>query len=63
MKVENKIDVLELNGEDFQFKPERPKLTIESHWSNRLVHVKIGEIDAIVQAEELRAAVQNASNH
>ena len=62
MKVENTIDIYEVNGASTAI-GEKPELKVKSHWNSRyLVVIEIDGQRYGVDAEELRKAIQNAKN-
>jgi len=63
MKIENKIDVYEISGEEIS--PFGSiSVIIESHWNyNDRFVIKIGDIAYTVLREDMERAIQNACNH
>ena len=62
MHVQNKLQIYEINGSDVPVGKE-PKLLVESHWSikNRIV-LSVGGKKITVIADDLRRAIDNATN-
>lgn len=61
ISVSNEITLYKKDGEKVPVGEE--KLVIASHWnSDRLVHLKYGDLDIVVPAGELKAAIDNATN-
>lgn len=44
-------------------KPKKPLVLVRSHWNrNSMIVIEIGDIEVTVIAEDLKAAIDNATN-
>ena len=61
MKVQNEIDIYEVDGQETRIPV--PKLVVNSHWNrDSLVVLESGDMKISVSAAQLRAAIANATN-
>lgn len=62
IKVQSVMNIYEIDGKDTSGL-ELPKLTVASHWNrNNFVVLEVGGKRYTVEASDLRAAIQNATN-
>lgn len=62
IKVRNEVDIYEENGENTALDKGEP-LIVESHWNCRdRIVLSRGKINITVIANDLKAAIQNATN-
>ena len=63
--IQTKIDPCEINGKERRGLPkDEDQLSIEAHWNfNTFVILKYHGINITVFAEDLRDAIDNATNH
>lgn len=61
IKVSNEIKLFKKDGESVPV--GEPALIVESHWNyDTLIHLKYGDLDIVVPAKDLKAAIANATN-
>ena len=64
MNVKNEIQPSEINRQDSFGVGEKRRLIVESHWNyTDRVHLKFGDLDLVVFADDLERAIANARNH
>lgn len=62
MNVETQIKIYEINNEEVK-DIDGPKLSVQSHWNrNEFVVIKVGSELVTVRANQLQAAIDNATN-
>ena len=62
MKTTSEIEIYETNGEESPI-ANYPLMTVESHWNrNEMIVLKIGKKSVTVLADELKKAIDNATN-
>ena len=64
MKVTNELKIYEINGTDLGIKAAPfAVITVESHWNrDELVVIRCGDTSYTVSANQLQAALKNATN-
>ena len=63
INVVNRIKVYEVNDKEIDNPEDEKILEVKSHWSkNRFVVLKINDIKITVSANDLEAAIKNATN-
>lgn len=63
IKVSNTLTVYEVDGRDQFGQKDAPTITVSAHWNRRaLVVVKVDGKEYAVLADDLDAAVRNATN-
>lgn len=61
--VVNEVKVYEKRGRDTPLVGDEPPLTVRSHWNrNEFVRLVIADVDITVNAADLQAAINNATN-
>ena len=64
MKVKNEIQPVEINGKESWGVGENRRLIVESHWNySDRVHLKFGDLNLVIIADDLERAIKNARNH
>jgi|WetSurSiteA1Bulk_404760.scaffolds.fasta_scaffold30202_3 hypothetical protein len=65
MKIESRLEPIELNGEETKGIPSpKDSVIVSAHWnSNRLVVIEFHGLNFTVVARELEKAIANATNH
>lgn len=62
MEVENQIKIYEINDKEVSIGEDK-YLIIKNHWNrDTLIVIKIGKSEYTVSAEELKKAIENATN-
>ena len=62
IKVENKINLYEVNGVEVNVVPE-PTVIVSSHWNDhKMIVIDTGNNKITVKASDLLAAIANATN-
>jgi len=62
IKVMNKVSTYEVDGQEVSSVDGKP-LVVDSHWNrNKMVRLKYGKVDITVLAQDLKAAIDNATN-
>lgn len=63
IKVVNKVRVYEVNDKEIDNIKDEKTLEVASHWNvDRFVVLKINDIKITVSANDLEAAIKNATN-
>lgn len=64
MIVKNEIQPVEIDGKESWGVNEKRRLSVESHWNyDDRVHLKFGDLNIVVLADDLERAIANAKNH
>ena len=63
MKVENTLDVYEVDDVEVKLGETKPTIIVKSHWNrDALVVLEVDDEKYTVSARELTAAIENATN-